>query len=98
PRRPTLFPYTPLFRSLLDALGDTTRAALLAPVLNDWMALPAHERRNTRLAIFDLLKAGSSAEQHAATLLQPRVGTRLATPALIGDRKSTRLNSSHVKS
>jgi fumarylacetoacetase len=70
---------------LLDALGDTTRAALLAPVLNDWMALPAHERRNTRLAIFDLLKAGSSAEQHAATLLLPRVGTRLATPALIGD-------------
>lgn len=70
---------------LLDTLDADTRATLCAPRLNDWMALPAAERRQVRLAVFALLQEGSPAARHTDALLQPRLGLPLASPAHIGD-------------
>src|SRR5690349_23618546 len=62
-RRPTLFPYTTLFRSLVSRMGEVLTGEL--------------DRRQSILR-----QAGM------------QVG---AAGALSGDRKSTRLNSSHVE-
>src|SRR5207249_12034668 len=74
PPRPTLFPYTTLFRS---RAGSGDRDA-------------------------DHPRAATARVDHAADLLYPptrraHLGLRLRSPARGGrDRKSTRLNSSHV--
>src|SRR5688572_32543015 len=75
PPRPTLFPYTTLFRSLDEHFGERLR---FAPTLGPCVLL--NERQRGLFAI--------------------RVGLNRELPGLngalvLGDRKSTRLNSSH---
>src|SRR5207249_12070104 len=85
-----LFPYTTLFRSLaLKALG--CRVIWLEGIdVDDSDTSPAGRRR----------RRGGSAVDCVATLktrLEPYgLADTLALYALNGDRKSTRLNSSHV--
>src|SRR3989442_7116277 len=78
PPRSTLFPYTTLFRSGLDASGELIRRAELHV-----------ERQRVR------------AEQlHVRTVREILVAGFRAVRELfgdLGDRKSTRLNSSHVR-
>src|SRR5258705_9035279 len=66
PPRSTLFPYTTLFRSRLDAAGEVAAAH--------------GERHVARIAAL----AGGAARSDGVL------------PARTGDRKSTRLNSSHL--
>src|SRR5207249_9725538 len=71
PPRPTLFPYTTLFRSLPDAVGDDERGGGFADLAFDFV-------RRVFLA------------RAVRGELRELVG------AVRRDRKSTRLNSSHV--
>src|SRR5256886_13188565 len=81
PPRSTLFPYTTLFRS---PFGRAQRvgapAAQVVPVTG--VELAAGARQPTRAA----------ADQRAQQIFMPGVACRAL---LVGDRKSTRLNSSH---
>src|SRR5437868_10386150 len=83
PTRSTLFPYTTLFRSIVHERG---RRAVEAAV---------HIHRGPRHAHGRL--SGEIGEQHLERNgpLQHALAEDLA-PAPPGDRKSTRLNSSHV--
>src|SRR5690625_6058046 len=84
-RRPisTLFPYTTLFRSLTVAATQDV-AAFLRDRGHDVRAYSGQTEQAERLAAED-------------DLLNNRVKALVATSALgMGDRKSTRLNSSHV--
>src|SRR2546427_5262145 len=71
PPRSTLFPYTTLFRSVLDAVGNLEVAVLV------------HRA--------DIARAPPAALQEAIA----RIGHVVVTGRDPGDRKSTRLNSSH---
>src|SRR5690606_41056679 len=82
-RRPTLFPYTTLFRSIAPVRKKTALLGELAPI----------SRQLTELALPDLLQLFGPIK---AGLIQ-RLLHRLAGQAALLDRKSTRLNSSHVK-
>src|SRR4051794_41354894 len=84
PPRSTLFPYTTLFRSVLFRLLDQLqRVAILRRVLDALVAL--HEVFVDALHLHDLARV----ELVGAGLLDRE------TLLLAGDRKSTRLNSSH---
>src|SRR5258707_8008669 len=74
PPRSTLFPYTTLFRSWLDSVGDGSRLKL---ALNFWLAVLVE-------GMVETLTLGE------ALGLDPRFAESE------GDRKSTRLNSSHA--
>src|SRR5690349_22722191 len=80
PPRPTLFPYTTLFRSLADprARVPLSRSARDAPPKTTTQVRSARPRRGAALADRSPL---------------PQVGDLLIRE----DRKSTRLNSSHVE-
>src|SRR5690606_39508199 len=85
PPRPTLFPYTTLFRSIAraaNAEGDTLNAY-------HYMAEYYVSIGNLPLAISQLHMALELPDAHAVE--RARLNARLE------DRKSTRLNSSHVK-
>src|SRR3712207_8178739 len=82
PPRSTLFPYTTLFRSDMDPQGNATSGLGVEPDSGGCM--------------YDVLLEG-------APLQEVALGTRIegldvapATINLVGDRKSTRLNSSHA--
>src|SRR5690606_39414028 len=88
PARPTLFPYTTLFRSLLRGSGfsrdsENPIAAVITASAHPGRLRPA------QLALG--IEAGG-ADQSAGQLAAQDIGQ-----ALPRDRKSTRLNSSHVK-
>src|SRR3712207_8779452 len=83
PPRSSLFPYTTLFRSVVDDLGD--REAVVAERFSERPAdrhagvdVPAQERPQEAVA----------RREHPVVLL--------AAPAGARDRRSTRLNSSHA--
>src|SRR5438045_6491893 len=85
PPRSTLFPYTTLFRSIVNF-------AWVEPARARWNALGARERRvASALAVF-----------FGAVLFYLLVWTPVegglarARSRLVSDRKSTRLNSSHL--
>src|SRR3712207_8816414 len=80
PPRSTLFPYTALFRSVFGVISAIVGVLLL--VLYDG---PVGLYQSVQDDIAGFLAAGSAVFH----LL-------LAIPAIIGDRKSTRLNSSHA--
>src|SRR5256885_11574903 len=84
PPRSTLFPYTTLFRSLLSG----PRARSPVDVVGRLLAVQAQDWRAARLAI----RARSSGLT-AADVDRARTDER-RWPG--GDRKSTRLNSSHL--
>src|SRR3989454_6793535 len=79
PPRSTLFPYTPLFRSILEP-GDREPA--------DRLPFPAHRLDEQR-------RVGEEASDRVG---EPRVRPAVARVdrPLERDRKSTRLNSSHL--
>src|SRR2546430_6724038 len=87
PPRSTLFPYTTLFRSearLLCRKIDGAQAAMLEALSSPQRALDALERALSDTPVRglpELVVQGSLSADSAALL--------------IGDRKSTRLNSSH---
>src|SRR2546426_8625399 len=86
PPRSTLFPYTPLFRSgQLDAGGARPRRHHL-PAGSE-LERPPHEPEQVGVIIDDQRAEGLG---HRSWL---RAGM---WPILAGDRKSTRLNSSHL--
>src|SRR5690625_5365026 len=81
PRRSPLLPYTTLFRSGRLTLGPAT-GSLPVQVGFDELGLPLSE---VTFVVVDLETTGGSATRDAIT----EVGA-------VKDRKSTRLNSSHV--
>src|SRR3712207_8209773 len=86
PPRSTLFPYTTLFRSAARErwLGRVARQRARHPVLQDARAVRrdvVHEERE---------------RHHAAAPRRAVAGERRDVAQRAGDRKSTRLNSSHA--
>src|SRR2546430_12627290 len=88
PPRSTLFPYTPLFRSLASGsaplgreLAQRCREILLDEVLLPYDRLLGRNKRKDTLKQFSVAARGRFSA--SLRLLRPR------------DRKSTRLNSSH---
>src|SRR5690606_40937121 len=90
--RPAAFPYTTLFRSMLEAQIVGLEAELKA-------AREAYERRipETR-AVAEAKARVSQAEAAVARAHAARDEAKLRLERMEIDRKSTRLNSSHVKS
>src|SRR5690349_24218232 len=88
PPRSPLFPYTTLFRSL--AAGRDVQADLGDPLLGARLRLPG------RLVVgAQRVGAGRLLVARVAAALARRVRARAKLAAV--DRKSTRLNSSHVE-
>src|SRR5690606_41639544 len=96
-RRPVsaLCPYTPLFRSWLGALSRSVvqrRYAVDVPGPEEQVAAATRSRRRA---------ARAAREQERLARRQLGVSVRLEAVVVVGvlavDRKSTRLNSSHVK-
>src|SRR5690606_41419770 len=91
PHTPTLFPYTTLFRS--HPATTATRpihASSLSRLENLGASVAAHDRQ----------ASGSPRARPTSAPQRRKPGTRpgfLGPSARIQDRKSTRLNSSHVK-
>src|SRR5690606_41290721 len=84
PTRPPLFPYTTLFRSR-SVSDETTNAAEWA---TRWPLLsPEHREKAAKLAAMPGASIPSDATDDIIDILW----------AAVQDRKSTRLNSSHVK-
>src|SRR5690349_23989686 len=82
PPRSTLFPYTTLFRSLLVCTGwGCTQALMTAARLQD-------ERNGAAIAVLP---------EPNPSRRQGRVKAAHSASRRSGDRKSTRLNSSHVE-
>src|SRR5436305_8330938 len=79
PPRSTPFPYTTLFRSMIDA------RALVSP--------QAEVAAGVEIGPFSII--GADVSIGAGTWIGPHVV--IHGPTRIGDRKSTRLNSSHVR-
>src|SRR5690606_40038793 len=92
--RPTLFPYTTLFRSLEREALDAAR-----PRLREVHAIAGEQQRG-RAGVGQELVLGRvegrlGVDDPALAIQQHLQGLGALDP--IGDRKSTRLNSSHVK-
>src|SRR3712207_7223882 len=80
PPRSTLFPYTTLFRSITEQTAGP----------------PANAPTTESGTGFLIVDSGVLLAEDLATGAQQRLPTGEATLTLAGDRKSTRLNSSHA--
>src|SRR5690606_40096651 len=89
PPRCTLFPYTTLFRSLADLIEDPR--SLTAAYLRGDREIPLPEERRPIDPERSLVVKGARGHNLRKLDVRFPLGTFL-------DRKSTRLNSSHVKS
>src|SRR5699024_11938574 len=89
-RRVTLFPYTTLFRSVVDEHGTPT-GQLREPTAYNLLfdAAPARSHDDERDALRDMLRTLAAAGLTGGAVMDGKPGT-------VEDRKSTRLNSSHV--
>src|SRR5690606_41778177 len=97
PPRSTLFPYTALFRSVNDHLraGGPGRAGAVADCLQQRAGRQAGEHHPAALRLPPLQLANNGP---AVSITRGRVmGRQVSLPCESEDRKSTRLNSSHVK-
>src|SRR5206468_9043729 len=94
PPRPTLFPYTTLFRS---AQAHWSRFLLLgAPVSGPDSGSVAQIDLGTRQVSLDLrLVREKKLADCVEAILAHEVGHHVRYPGTLADRKSTRLNSSH---
>src|SRR3546814_13361697 len=96
-RTDTLFPYTTLFRSQLQQHAHLSPADIAATASASMASGPLFDT----LVLVENLASGTSAWSGAEGLQVEAVHTRLKTAydltfvAIPGDRKSTRLNSSH---
>src|SRR3712207_9594697 len=92
PPRSTLFPYTTLFRSFFaDPVVHTMAVAAVEVLIHPWV-LGARKAK-------EMLFTGqrlSAAEAHAAGMVNRVVPAAELDGAVMEDRKSTRLNSSHA--
>src|SRR5690606_41980855 len=87
PPRATLFPYTTLFRSL--ASGEASRSFERGVSYVDFQPdRVAMQDATAQMALLQFMQAGRA---------QVAVPSTVHCDHLIQDRKSTRLNSSHVK-
>src|SRR5207249_11329621 len=93
PRSP-LFPYTTLFRSKLLEEEDTPEAFSRIENLRELVnaAMDSRDRGETLAEFLDHAALVSDADQYEAS----QQITLMTLHAAKGDRKSTRLNSSHV--
>src|SRR5204863_9605915 len=94
PPSSTLFPYTTLFRSLDPKQREVVRVSRLRIILDDFRRgdVPCHvQRSNPQLALLFTSYAAREAGVPLRLCPFPDLAVRL------GDRKSTRLNSSHVE-
>src|SRR5690606_41582147 len=93
PRRATLFPYTPLFRSRVEAVE---------PDVGDGVApLDPQQRLGRGVAAGQAVGPVGADEEHGTGPGRGSTAGSAASrsnTATLSDRKSTRLNSSHVKS
>src|SRR5262245_64689590 len=89
PPRSTLFPYTTLFRSaVVTGIGEMI--PVVGPVLSAIPALAVAATVSLKLTVFVLIFLVVQ-QQLESQILVPRIMSRQ-----VGDRKSTRLNSSHL--
>src|SRR3712207_7509932 len=82
PPRSTLFPYTTLFRSTLRAAAQGGKQGQHLPPMPDFEAVDVE---------LSIIRLGRALDRHAAAVVPAVAGRHLH-----GDRKSTRLNSSHA--
>src|SRR5690606_42158653 len=95
-RRTPLFPYTTLFRSVeLMRQGKSPQQACEEAVKRTVRIAKARKKdlKNIQVGFLALNKAG----EHGAFCVQPGFNYALHDTSGNTDRKSTRLNSSHVK-
>src|SRR2546426_11420377 len=92
PPRSTLFPYTTLFRSL-SARGLTV--ANVRYVFDSGATLGGPIKKD-RLWFFHSFREWGNERGAASKFFNKTQGTMFYTPDTSGDRKSTRLNSSHL--
>src|SRR5262245_63107570 len=91
PLRPTLFPYTTLFRSSPGKRLDEILSKFASPAITEpGLARPAHEAMES-----DTKDQRSRSEQAKAAAIV-EVELSKIWKLVLGDRKSTRLNSSHL--
>src|SRR5690606_40864288 len=96
--RPTLFPYTTLFRSAVGfSQGGPFALGLAAENLVEAVALVSAQDDLGHDAIHALLPAQVAGMVDAARVDPEAFEAEMAGIATDEDRKSTRLNSSHVK-
>src|SRR5690606_40858919 len=92
----SLFPYTTLFRSVDQLVGNAATVRLVAAVVNGLLdpfhARSVYFRQLTQTLFYSLQLLGLIAQTDLGV-----AGCRLTGILGAGDRKSTRLNSSHVK-
>src|SRR5690606_41689623 len=96
PPPPPLFPYTPLFRSLADLRGGTYVFATAADRI--YLADDPTGRLVEATVAPAAFRAPGVTGVVLRNLVIQKFGNPAQTGAVEGDRKSTRLNSSHVKS
>src|SRR5207248_8046381 len=87
PPLPPLFPYTTLFRSVVTGVSDV-KGGIWNPNGLDIRQLEAHIAESGGVSGFP----GTDAVSNTDLLERP---CDVLIPAAVGDRKSTRLNSSH---
>src|SRR5207302_9160804 len=95
PPRSTLFPYTTLFRSLAPLVGGQFRPVQLEAAHHP-VGYPEH-RVDRGERVLEHHRHVAPVAQHVPAAAHARQRLALEVDLAGGDRKSTRLNSSHVK-
>src|SRR3546814_2155845 len=100
-RTDTLFPYTTLFRSFRELQYAAGRSDIIGMVDDMRRAFGVRGDRGAGMLGFELQQLGFAEcfvhDAHAGPQqhLAPELAVEIAAEVTIGDRKSTRLNSSH---
>src|SRR5690606_41265965 len=93
--RSSLFPYTTLFRSVINPAALGYHASLIG---DDGILITCTQGRCTRTGVALTPLGAGSKRRGAPTHIEQLAGDGdIQHAQLVADRKSTRLNSSHVK-